>query len=52
MFKRSRLEWTHMWGQLADHFTKVGLHPNKVVAMCAIDSLKQLSIKFLQKDTN
>ena len=35
---------------LAAHFERVGTDPNLSVAMYAIDSLKQLSIKFLQKE--
>lgn len=50
MYKRSRFDWRNMWNLLADHFTLVGCHDNYALAMYAIDSLKQLSIKFLQKD--
>lgn len=46
---RPRLAWTSMWSVLAMHFTTVGIHENHALAMFAIDSLKQLSIKFLQK---
>lgn len=50
MTSRSRVDWTNMWNVLAKHFCNVGLHENLAVAMYAIDSLKQLSIKFLQKE--
>jgi brefeldin A-inhibited guanine nucleotide-exchange protein len=50
MNTRLRMEWTSIWKLLEEHFTSVGLHDNKALAMYAIDSLKQLSIKFLQKD--
>lgn len=50
MHTRSRVEWANIWKLLADHFSMVGLHENHFLAMYAIDSLKQLSIKFLQKD--
>ena len=50
MHSRSRLDWANIWNQLANHFTIVGLHENQHLAMYAIDSLKQLSIKFLQKE--
>lgn len=50
MFRRSRMDWANMWSLLAKHFAEVGLHANQNVAMYAIDSLKQLSVKFLQKD--
>lgn len=46
---RPRITWTNMWSVLASHFTTIGLHENLALAMYAIDSLKQLSIKFLQK---
>lgn len=35
---------------LSKHFAAVGLHENIGVAMYAIDSLRQLSMKFLYKD--
>ena len=47
---RSRLDWASMWSSLADHFFAIGLHDNKELAMYAIDSLKQLSLKFLEKE--
>ncbi len=50
MHSRSRLDWSSIWAQLAQHFSNVGLNDNEALAMYAIDSLKQLSIKFLQKD--
>ena len=50
MFARPRLQWGRIWSLLAAHFTAVGVHENAALAMYAIDSLKQLSIKFLQKE--
>ncbi len=50
MNNRIRLIWVKMWKILADHFTSAGSHENKRVAMYAIDSLRQLSMKFLEKD--
>jgi brefeldin A-inhibited guanine nucleotide-exchange protein len=50
MHSRSRLAWANIWSMLAEHFTQVGTDENLSVAMYAIDSLKQLSIKFLQKE--
>jgi hypothetical protein len=47
---RPRLIWSNVWGVLSNHFTAAGLHPNPKVAMFAIDSLRQLSVKFLTKD--
>mmetsp|Transcript_16189 Transcript_16189/g.23055 ORF Transcript_16189/g.23055 Transcript_16189/m.23055 type:complete len:2231 (+) Transcript_16189:25-6717(+) len=46
---RPRLAWAQMWEQMAEHFVKIGSHPNTMVSMFAIDSLRQLSIKFLEK---
>ncbi|KAM3147892.1 hypothetical protein pb186bvf_000220 [Paramecium bursaria] len=46
---RVRLIWTKMWGHVRDHINEVAVK-EKRVAMFAVDSLKQLSIKFLQKD--
>lgn len=50
MFTRSRMDWSSIWNLLAKHFSAIGLHENLNIAMYAIDSLKQLSIKFLQKE--
>ena len=50
MHIRPRIAWSNMWSILAAHFMHVGVHDNYAVAMFAIDSLKQLSIKFLQKE--
>jgi brefeldin A-inhibited guanine nucleotide-exchange protein len=49
MGSRPRLDWDRIWNLLASHFTIVGTHKNLQLAMYAVDSLKQLSIKFLQK---
>lgn len=49
MDSRPRVVWANVWDILAKFFAKVGCHPNKSVAMFAIDSLKQLSLKFLEK---
>ena len=47
---RSRLEWSNMWSIIGNLFTDASCHANHSVAMYAIDSLKQLSLKFLDKD--
>ena len=47
---RIRFVWTRIWGIMADHFKKVGLHTNKKISMYAVDSLRQLAMKFLEKD--
>lgn len=46
---RSRIVWTRIWGLMSRHFAVVGCHSNETVAMYAIDSLRQLSFKFLEK---
>ena len=50
MHVRPRISWTKLWSVLAIHFTAVGVDDNHALSMFAIDSLKQLSIKFLQKE--
>lgn len=47
---RIRLVWTRIWNILADHFIKVGCNSNATIAMYAVDSLKQLAMKFLEKN--
>jgi brefeldin A-inhibited guanine nucleotide-exchange protein len=47
---RMRYVWSRVWKTLRDHFSQAGLHKNQFVASFAIDSLKQLAIKFLQKE--
>jgi Sec7-like guanine-nucleotide exchange factor len=46
---RPRIAWAQVWGIMADHFAKIGCHENAMVTSFAIDSLKQLSFKFLEK---
>ena len=46
---RPRMVWAKIWTLLAKHFTTVCVHDNPALAMYAVDSLKQLSVKFLQK---
>ena len=47
---RGRFVWSQIWSVLSDHFTFCGCHQDSAVAMYAIDSLKQLSMKFLSKE--
>lgn len=47
---RIRLVWSRIWAVLADFFIEVGCHPNLSVAMYAVDSLRQLAMKFLERD--
>ena len=46
---RIRIIWSRLWKIIKDHYSNVGIHPNLQIAMYAVDSLKQLSSKFLQK---
>ncbi|XP_039591026.1 brefeldin A-inhibited guanine nucleotide-exchange protein 2-like [Polypterus senegalus] len=46
---RIRLQWSRIWQVIRDHFNKVGCNPNEDVAIFAVDSLRQLSMKFLEK---
>ena len=46
---RVRLVWARIWEVLGEFFTEVGQHHNLSIAMYAVDSLRQLSAKFLEK---
>ncbi|XP_063002043.1 brefeldin A-inhibited guanine nucleotide-exchange protein 2 isoform X1 [Elgaria multicarinata webbii] len=46
---RIRLQWSRIWHVIGNHFNKVGCNPNEDVAIFAVDSLRQLSMKFLEK---
>jgi brefeldin A-inhibited guanine nucleotide-exchange protein len=46
---RPRLVWTQIWELMADYFAQNACHSNAMVSVFAIDSLKQLSFKFLDK---
>lgn len=47
---RVRFQWQSIWRTLGEHFTWVGSHKNLHVVTYAIDSLRQLSAKFLEKE--
>ncbi|KAJ3323987.1 Protein transport protein sec71 [Boothiomyces sp. JEL0866] len=47
---RIRFEWTQIWRLLQPHFNKVACHPNQRVATYAVDSLRQLGVKFLERE--
>ena len=47
---RIRLVWSRIWNILSDFFVKAGQHPNLGVSLYAVDSLRQLAMKFLEKD--
>jgi Domain of unknown function (DUF1981) len=46
---RPRLVWAQVWEMMADFFAQIACHSNAMVSVFAIDSLKQLSLKFLEK---
>lgn len=46
---RIRLQWSRIWQVLGDHFNTVGCNTNEEVAFFALDSLRQLSMKFIEK---
>ena len=45
---RVRFEWTIIWDVLGDHFNKIGSHANEAVVFFALDSLRQLSMRFME----
>lgn len=46
---RIRLQWSKIWSILGEHFNRVGCSSNEEVSIFAIDSLRQLSMKFIEK---
>ncbi|KAG1907240.1 uncharacterized protein F5891DRAFT_362804 [Suillus fuscotomentosus] len=47
---RIRLEWSNLWDILGEHFNQVCCHSNPHVGSFALDSLRQLSMRFLEKE--
>jgi brefeldin A-inhibited guanine nucleotide-exchange protein len=47
---RIRIVWSRIWSILSMHFQAVALSSNIELAMYAIDSMRQLALKFLEKD--
>ena len=45
---RVRFEWANIWQILGEHFNEVGCHSNTNVVFFALDSLRQLSMRFLE----
>ncbi|KAI0508890.1 guanine nucleotide exchange factor [Xylaria bambusicola] len=45
---RVRFEWTNIWAVLGEHFNKVGCHVNTAIVYFALDSLRQLSMRFME----
>ncbi|KAJ3670258.1 hypothetical protein LUZ60_010582 [Juncus effusus] len=46
---RIRMVWAQIWTVLSAHFITAGSHPDEKVAMYAIDSLRQLGMKYLER---
>ena len=47
---RIRMEWSNIWAILGEYFNKVACQSNFNVAFFALDSLRQLSMQFLEKE--
>lgn len=47
---RVRIVWAKIWNIISEHLTEVGSNSSPVIAEKAVDSLRQLAKKFLQKD--
>ncbi|GJZ38549.1 brefeldin A-inhibited guanine nucleotide-exchange protein 2-like protein [Tanacetum coccineum] len=47
---RIRLVWTSIWNVLSDFFVTIGCSGNLSIAIFAMDSLRQLSMKFLERE--
>ncbi|KAI8829868.1 hypothetical protein BJ741DRAFT_538187 [Chytriomyces cf. hyalinus JEL632] len=48
---RIRYEWSQIWNRLLQpYFVVVGCHPNQRVSSLAVDALRQLSMKFLERE--
>lgn len=45
---RVRFEWTNIWQILGQHFIEVGCHNNTHVVFFALNSLRQLSMRFME----
>uniref|UniRef100_A0A7I4C777 SEC7 domain-containing protein n=1 Tax=Physcomitrium patens TaxID=3218 RepID=A0A7I4C777_PHYPA len=46
---RIRMVWGRIWAVLSLHFIAAGSHSEEKIAMYAIDSLRQLAIKYLER---
>ena len=45
---RIRFEWSNIWDVLGEHFNRVGCHNNMNIVFFALDSLRQLSMRFME----
>lgn len=48
--ERIRYEWTQIWRILQPHFNMLACHPNQDLATFAVDSLRQLGMKILERE--
>ncbi|XP_022935314.1 brefeldin A-inhibited guanine nucleotide-exchange protein 5-like isoform X2 [Cucurbita moschata] len=46
---RIRLVWARIWSVLSNHFIAAGSHHDEKISMYAIDSLRQLGMKYLER---
>lgn len=47
---RIKLVWSRIWSVLSEFFVSVGLSENLSVAIFVMDSLRQLAMKFLERE--
>ncbi|KAH8929478.1 Sec7-domain-containing protein [Atractiella rhizophila] len=47
---RIRMEWSNIWVVLGEHFNQVCCHTSQSVSFFALDSLRQLAMRFLEKE--
>ncbi|KAJ7522924.1 hypothetical protein O6H91_18G031300 [Diphasiastrum complanatum] len=47
---RIRMVWARIWLVLSQHFVSAGSHQDEKIAMYAIDSLRQLGMKYLERE--
>ncbi|GLJ11220.1 hypothetical protein SUGI_0147450 [Cryptomeria japonica] len=47
---RIRMVWARIWSVLSYHFISAGSHHDEKISMYAIDSLRQLGIKYLERE--
>ncbi|KAI5952754.1 SEC7 [Candida jiufengensis] len=45
---RIRVEWSHLWATMGETFNALGCHSNPSISFFALDSLRQLSMRFLE----
>lgn len=47
--ERIRLQWSRIWQVLGEHFNAVGCSASEDICFFAVDSLRQLAMKFIEK---